>query len=33
MNLTAVQFQLSNSSTSTASCMGSITVDDIKFYK
>jgi hypothetical protein len=33
MNLTAVQFQLGNSSTSTAPCTGSITVDDIKFYK
>ena len=33
MNLTAVQFQLTNSNTATASCMGTITVDDIKFYK
>ncbi len=32
-NLTGVQWQLSNTPTSTASCTGSITVDDIKFYK
>jgi hypothetical protein len=33
MNLTGVQWQFSNSSTATDPCMGSITVDDIKFYK
>ncbi len=32
-NLTGVQWQLTNSNTATASCMGSITVDDVKFYK
>jgi hypothetical protein len=32
-NLTAVQWQFTNTPTSTASCMGSITVDDVKFYK
>ncbi|HXU63121.1 MAG TPA: hypothetical protein VN962_15550 [Polyangia bacterium] len=32
-NLTSVQWQLTNSSTSTAPCTASITVDDIKFYK
>ena len=31
--LTGVQWQLTNSSTSTASCMGSITIDEVKFYK
>lgn len=30
--ITGVQWQLTNSSTSTASCTGTITVDDIKFY-
>jgi len=32
-NLTGVQWQLTNSNTATATCMGSITVDDVKFYK
>lgn len=32
-NLTSVQWQLTNSSTATAPCTASITVDDIKFYK
>ena len=32
-NLTGVQWQFTNTSTSTASCMGSITVDNVMFYK
>jgi hypothetical protein len=32
-SLTGVQWQLTNPSTATATCMGSITVDDVKFYK
>jgi hypothetical protein len=32
-NLTGVQWQLSNSNTATATCTGSITVDNVTFYK
>jgi hypothetical protein len=32
MNLTGVQWQLSNSNTATATCTGTITIDDVKFY-
>jgi hypothetical protein len=32
-NITGVQWQLSNSNTATAACTGSITVDNVTFYK
>ncbi len=32
MDITGIQWQFQNSSTATAACTGSITVDDIKFY-
>jgi len=32
-NLTGVQWQLSNSNTATTTCTGTITVDNVTFYK